>query len=163
MSLPLLATWRLCGCWCRRAATTPTLPTIEPTRPYSRLDGFPEWQHKDCADAGAGVRRRRQHCRQRGSYSRLPAQNGHTETVRAMVRDFLADPNTINDHGRTPVWIAAQNGHTETGAGAGAGVRRKRQYSRLDGCHSRLHCCREKSQGDCAGAAARVRRQRQPT
>jgi hypothetical protein len=41
------------------------------------------------------------------------AYNGLTETVRALVQDCGANPNTAND-GATPVWVAAEKGLTET-------------------------------------------------
>jgi hypothetical protein len=44
----------------------------------------------------------------------MTAQNGHTETVRALVWEFGADASTADNDGCTPVWTAAFNGHTET-------------------------------------------------
>jgi hypothetical protein len=59
------------------------------------------------------------------------AKNGHTETVRALVQEYAAEASTADNKGWTPVFIAAQNETEWTqrdAAGAGAGVRRRRQH-----------------------------------
>ena len=80
-----------------------------------RLHRGPGWPHEDGAGAGAGLRRRRQRCRQRW---RPPvwaaAQNGHTETVRALVQEFGVDPNAAKTQGDTPVMVALEHGHWDT-------------------------------------------------
>ena len=44
----------------------------------------------------------------------ISARNGHTDTVRTLVQECKADPDTPDSENRTPVWAAARNGHTET-------------------------------------------------
>jgi ankyrin repeat protein len=42
------------------------------------------------------------------------AQNGHTETVRALVLEFGADASTADKQGHTPVFLAVFHGRPET-------------------------------------------------
>ena len=44
----------------------------------------------------------------------IAAQNGYTETVRALVKECGADASTADKAGHTPVWIAGDCGLTET-------------------------------------------------
>ena len=61
-----------------------------------------------------GVRRRRQHCRQRGSYSRLHGCPEWPHGDCAGAGEFGADASNADNDGCTPVWTAAFDGHKET-------------------------------------------------
>jgi hypothetical protein len=44
----------------------------------------------------------------------VAANNGHTNTVMALVKQCHAEVDTPDSRNRTPVWAAARNGHTDT-------------------------------------------------
>ena len=44
----------------------------------------------------------------------VAAENGHTDTVRALVKVCGADASTPKEGGETPVFAAAFSGHTDT-------------------------------------------------
>jgi hypothetical protein len=86
----------------QRAYHIPGLALVPLYKPQSRIWSFP-FLRISSADVNA-----------RGEWGRTAlfhaAQNGHTETVRALSA-CGADVNARDDFGRTPVWAAASFGH----------------------------------------------------
>lgn len=67
----------------------------------------------------------------------IAAQNGHAETVKALVRVPGIRPNLMTKNGFTPLYMAAQNGHVETvkaltnAPGININLRNKNGYTAL--------------------------------